>query len=112
MKPFFSRAVKWLWTVELLVSPSAAPISRTDGGYPRCCMLFITYPRISRCRFVSPFPTFRPPRPRLDHRDRDYSTERSSTQTGVRHSGANFMCLYLQQRPAVDNEHLSGKKLV
>src|SRR5439155_20919953 len=50
--PRFSRFDSWAWTLELEVSPTASPISRTVGGYPRSCTVFLMKSRIRRCLAV------------------------------------------------------------
>ena len=34
MTPASSRCLRWKWTVEGDLRPTASPISRTEGGYP------------------------------------------------------------------------------
>src|SRR2546422_6455449 len=89
--PFFARADRWLCTVELLVSPRACPISRTDGGYPWASAYRCTNVKISRWRRVRPFPMATPPKepdgPRRAPANgcvREYSIETPNWQTLVR----------------------------
>ena len=50
--PRFSRLASWAWTLELEVRPTASPISRTVGGYPRSWTVFRMNSTIRRCRAV------------------------------------------------------------
>ena len=51
-KPIFSSDARWLCTVDGEVRPTASPISRTLGGYPRSRMLVSITSRMPRWRGV------------------------------------------------------------
>ena len=44
--------LRWAWTVEVEVRPTASPISRTDGGKPRSCIWLAMNSRIASWRAV------------------------------------------------------------
>lgn len=52
-KPFFSRVRSWCATEEVDVSPTASPISRMLGGYPRVVTDSRMTFKMVRCRWVS-----------------------------------------------------------
>jgi hypothetical protein len=69
-KPLRSSAMSWCATEEVLESPTAWPISRIDGGYPRRCTESLMTSMTRRWRSVSPelsarMPGGRPGRERL-----------------------------------------------
>ena len=69
-KPLRSSAISWCATEEVLDRPTAWPISRIDGGYPRRCTESLMTSMTRRCRSVSPelsarMPGGRPGRERL-----------------------------------------------
>ncbi len=69
-KPLRSSAISWCATEDVLDRPTAWPISRIDGGYPRRCTESLMTSITRRCRSVSPelsarIPGGRPGRERL-----------------------------------------------
>lgn len=48
-RPRRSKVASWLWTLDEDVKPTASPISRTVGGYPRSLTVSEMKSRIRRC---------------------------------------------------------------
>src|SRR4051794_6349701 len=66
--PSFDNVLRWGGTVDGDVSPTASPISRTDGGSPRSRIDLSMISSIWRCRSVNVCSVMVAPASRLAHR--------------------------------------------
>lgn len=58
MAPAATSEERWEWTVEGDESPTASPISLTDGGYPRSATVFRMYSKTCCCLSLSTLTPF------------------------------------------------------